>query len=188
MAAIWCDECITNWAVCETSYLRMGDGGDVRSSGFSIMVDHAANPTFAIKRNMANSVRAVYKKGRNFSVLVNGHTIEVDASKENGGDDTGPSPKVFMLLSLAGCTGFDIVSMLEKMRVSFSDLSISVDGKLSDTEPSIYNKVMITYAIKLDEENKPKMEKAVKLSKDKYCGVSRMFESFADVEFEIKYL
>lgn len=137
---------------------------------------------------MTHSVKAVYKKGRNFSVNVNGHTIEVDASRVNGGEDIGPSPKIFMLLSLAGCTGFDIVSILEKMRVSFSDFDIKVDGELSDTEPSIYNKVQIIYTIKLNEEDRLKMEKAVKLSKDKYCGVSRMFESFAKIDFRIDYL
>ncbi len=137
---------------------------------------------------MPHSVKAVYKKGRNFSVNVNGHTIEVDASRENGGEDIGPSPKIFMLLSLAGCTGFDIVSILSKMRVPFSDFDIRVDGELSETEPSIYNKVLIVYTIKLAEADRPKMEKAVKLSKEKYCGVSRMFEAFAEVDFRIDYL
>ncbi len=137
---------------------------------------------------MAHTVNAVFKGGRHFSVLVNGHTIEVDATKENGGEDVGPSPKIFMLLSLAGCTGFDIVSMLQKMRVDFSDLSIKVDGELTDGEPSVYNRVVIHYSVKMKEEDRGKMEKAVKLSKEKYCGVSRMFESFAEVKFEIHYL
>ena len=118
---------------------------------------------------MSHTVQAVYKKGKNFSVLVNGHTIEVDASRENGGEDIGPSPKIFMLLSLAGCTGFDIVSILTKMRVPFSGFDIKVEGNLSDSEPSIYDNVLITYTIKVSDANKPKMEKAVLLSKEKYC-------------------
>jgi len=137
---------------------------------------------------MAHTVKAVFKKGRHFSVLVNGHTIEVDATKENGGENLGPSPKIFMLLSLAGCTGFDIVSMLQKMRVEFSAFSVKVDGALSDGEPSIYNHVIIHYSIKLSEANRAKMEKAVQLSKEKYCGVSKMFEAFSKVDFDITYL
>ncbi|MBN9350638.1 MAG: OsmC family protein [Chitinophagaceae bacterium] len=137
---------------------------------------------------MNNSVNAVFKRGRNFSVEANGHTIEIDTKKESGGDDIGPSPKIFMLLSLAGCTGFDIVSILEKMRVSFSDLSISVDGHLTDSQPAIYDQVTIHYSIKLNNDDRPKMEKAVKLSEEKYCGVSRMFKSFAKVDFKIHYL
>lgn len=137
---------------------------------------------------MAHLVNAVYKKGRHFSVLVNGHTVELDASVENGGENLAPSPKVFMLVSLAGCTGFDIVSMLQKMRVEFSAFSVQVEGELTDSEPSVYNAVMIHYQIKLSEANRPKMEKAVHLSKEKYCGVSRMFEAFATVGFKITYL
>lgn len=134
------------------------------------------------------SVNAVYNSGRNFSVSVNGHTIEIDASPENGGQDIGPSPKIFMLLSLAGCTGFDIVSILQKMRVPFSDFSIRVDGNLTDTEPSLYDKVTIFYSIKIAADDRPKMERAVQLSKNTYCGVSKMFESFAEVDFQINYL
>lgn len=134
------------------------------------------------------SVNAVFKSGRNFAVSVNGHTIQIDATPENGGRDIGPSPKIFMLLSLAGCTGFDIVSILQKMRVSFSDLSIRVDGNLTEGDPSVYDKVSIHYTVRMADEDKPKMEKAVSLSKNKYCGVSRMFEAFAEVGFQIHYL
>jgi len=137
---------------------------------------------------MTNSVNAVFKGGRHFSVEVNGHTIDIDTTKEKGGEDIGPSPKLFMLLSLAGCTGFDIVSILPKMRVKFSDFSVAVTGNLTDSEPSVYDRVQIVYTIRMDKDDHQKMEKAVKLSKEKYCGVSRMFESFARVDFQIKYL
>lgn len=137
---------------------------------------------------MTNTVNAVYKEGMHFSVDVNGHTIEIDASEKSGGQNIGPSPKIFMLLSLAGCTGFDIVSILKKMRVEFSDFSVRVDGNLTDGEPSVYDHAMIRYSIKLDKDNHGKMERAVSMSKNKYCGVSRMFESFAKVDFEIIYL
>jgi len=93
-----------------------------------------------------------------------------------------------MLVALAGCTGFDIVSILGKMRVAFSDFSIRVEGNLTDTEPAVYDKAVIHYTIRLAEEDRPKMEKAVHLSEEKYCGVSMMFKSFASVDFEIHYL
>ncbi|MCO6498440.1 MAG: OsmC family protein [Chitinophagaceae bacterium] len=137
---------------------------------------------------MTNTVNAVYKDGMHFAVDVNGHTIDIDASEQNGGKNIGPSPKVFMLLSLAGCTGFDIVSILKKMRVDFSDFSVRVDGDLTEGQPVIYDHASIHYSIKLAEEDRGKMERAVAMSKNKYCGVSRMFESFAKVDFEIHYL
>ncbi len=135
-----------------------------------------------------NTINATFNSGMNFTADVNGHKIEIDTDEAGGGNNIGTRPKALMLVSLAGCTGFDIVSMLNKMRVKFSDLSISVDGHLSETEPKIYDNVVINYAIKVAKEDEPKVEKAIKLSKEKYCGVSKMFESFADVSFKINYL
>jgi len=89
---------------------------------------------------------------------------------------------------LAGCTGLDVVSMLNKMRVNFSDLSIKVDGRLTETEPKIYDDVVVHYTIKVEKADEAKVKKAIKLSQEKYCGVTKMFESFAKVSFEINYL
>lgn len=136
----------------------------------------------------SNTVNATFNSGMNFTANVNGHKIEIDTTADRGGNNVGTRPKALMLASLAGCTGFDVVSILNKMRVHFSDLSISVEGHLTDTEPALYDEVVVKYSIKVDKEDKQKVEKAVKLSQDKYCGVSKMFESFAKVSSEIKYL
>lgn len=135
----------------------------------------------------SNHINAVFKAGMNFTASVNGHEIEIDTDEAGGGKNIGTRPKVLMLVSLAGCTGLDVVSILKKMRLSFSDLSIKVDGHLSESEPKIYDEVHLTYSIKVDKEDEPKVLKAVKLSQEKYCGVTKMFESFAKVSFEIKY-
>ena len=124
----------------------------------------------------------------NFTADVNGHKIEIDTEKDKGGNNLGTRPKALMLVSLAGCTGFDVVSILNKMRVEFSDLSISVDAHLTETEPALYDSVVVKYSIKVKKEDEPKVAKAVKLSKEKYCGVSKMFESFAKVSSVINYL
>ncbi len=135
-----------------------------------------------------NTISATFKSGMNFTVDVNGHKIEIDTDEAGGGNNVGTRPKALMLVSLAGCTGFDVVSILNKMRVNFSDLSISVDGHLTETEPKIYDTVLINYTIKVNKEDEPKVLKAVKLSKEKYCGVSKMFDAFAKVSFKINYL
>jgi putative redox protein len=135
-----------------------------------------------------NTINATFNGGRNFTVDVNGHKIEIDTDEAGGGNNLGTRPKALMLVSLAGCTGFDVVSILNKMRVNFSDLSISVDGHLTESEPAIYDKVVINYTIKVSKEDEAKVEKAVKLSKEKYCGVSKMFDAFAEVSSKIYYL
>ena len=136
-----------------------------------------------------NTIKAVFKGGMNFTAdLNNGHRIEIDTEEARGGKNIGTTPKVLMLTSFAGCTGLDVVSMLNKMRVNFSDLSISVDGHLTETEPKIYDAVTINYSIKVNKEDEAKVLKAVTLSEEKYCGVSKMFKAFAKVSFKIIYL
>lgn len=135
----------------------------------------------------SNTINAVFKSGMHFTADVNGYKIEIDKD-ETGSGNNSTRPKILMLVSLAGCTGFDIVSILNKMRVTFSDFIISVDGHLTETDPAIYDSVVINYTIKVSKEDEPKVLKAVKLSKEKYCGVSKMFEAFAKVSFKINYL
>lgn len=136
----------------------------------------------------SNIVKAVFKSGMNFSANIDGHYIQIDTDEAEGGSNLGPRPKVLMLLSLAGCTGFDVVGILNKMRVIFSDFTISVDGHLSETKPKIYDEVTINYTIKVDKADEKKVEKAVNLSNQKYCGVSKMFNAFSTLKVAIDYL
>ena len=137
---------------------------------------------------VTHSVSTSFNKNMAFTANINGHHVIMDTTADDGGDDSGASPKKLMLASLAGCTGIDIVSILNKMKVGFSDLSIGVHAALTNEYPKIYNHVKITYKIKLAEEDKSKMIKAVNLSTEKYCGVYAMFSTFAKMDTEIDYL
>ena len=123
-----------------------------------------------------------------FTADINGHKVLMDTTADDGGENSGPSPKRLMLASLAGCTGMDVVMILNKMKVVFTDFSIDVHASLSKELPMIYNYVKITYKIKLAEEDKTKMAKAVSLSQEKYCGVNAMFKAFAKMDTEIDFL
>lgn len=135
-----------------------------------------------------HSVSTVFNDHMAFTANINGHILKMDTTADDGGEDSGPSPKRLMLASLAGCTGIDIVSILNKMKVVFSDFSIDVHAALTSEHPKTYNFVKITYSIKLAEEDKSKMIKAVSLSTEKYCGVFAMFKAFAKMDTEIDYL
>ncbi|MDZ4756849.1 MAG: OsmC family protein [Bacteroidota bacterium] len=123
-----------------------------------------------------------YILGMAFETEVAGHKIILDNSPE----DLGPSPKPLLLSALAACSGMDIVPILQKMKVEFSDLSIDVEGELSEDYPKIYHTIKIIYYIHLNPENFEKMERAVKLSLEKYCGVYAMLVKAADISYEIK--
>lgn len=128
-----------------------------------------------------------FQGGMAFATELDGHPITIDLNAKDGGANLGPEPKALMLVSLAGCTGVDVVMILNKMRVSFSEFSIEIYGHLTDTEPRIYHTVNILYRIRAKLEDKEKVEKAVDLSQNKYCGVSAMFRAFAKLETEIAF-
>lgn len=135
-----------------------------------------------------NSVSTVFTKNMSFTAKVSGYDVLMDTTEIDGGDASGASPKQLMLASLAGCTGIDVVSILNKMKVVFSNFSIDVDADVTEEHPKVYNKVKLTYKIKVDAEAQSKVEKAVSLSQDKYCGVTAMFKTFAAVKIEIIFL
>lgn len=84
----------------------------------------------------------------------------------------GPSPMEALLLSLAGCTGSDIVSILGKMRVPLAGLAVSVEGERADGEPRRYVRIRLRYEAEgVPPEAQPKLERAVELSLARYCSV-----------------
>ncbi len=122
-----------------------------------------------------------------FDVLQNGKTIRIDAAPEEV--STGVRPKALILSALAGCTAIDVVELLRKMRVEFTEFKIDVEGELTDDHPQIYHTVSLVYYVKLtNPADKDKMEKAVNLSQEKYCGVTAMVKAFADLKVRIEYL
>ena len=135
-----------------------------------------------------NTITSVYQGGMAFKADVKGHDVIIDLAEASGGNNLGSSPKILMLVSLAGCTGVDVVDILNKMRVRFSDLSINVHAHLTETDPKIYDDVTVTYSIKVDKTDQGKVHKAVTLSQDKYCGVSEMFRAFAKLSHTINFI
>ncbi len=135
-----------------------------------------------------HKTKTQWNGGMQFTGNIDGHTFIMDTTAAGGGTNSGPSPKPFLLTALGGCTGMDIVPMLHKMRVAFSDFSIDVDAALSDEHPRVYTEININYYIKMAEADHDKMEKAVAMSKDKYCGVSAMLEKICPINFKINYL
>ena len=107
-----------------------------------------------------------------------------DKSQDNG-DVVGFAPKALMLSSLVGCSGLDVVSLLEKMRAEVANFKIEVTAELTDEDPKFYNKVKVDYHFTDSKLQPAKIQKAVNLSVTKYCGVMEMFRQFADVEIEI---
>ncbi len=134
------------------------------------------------------NILSTHSEGFTFETRIDNHIIRTGMPAKNGSTSSGVSPKSLMLVSLAGCTGIDIVMILEKMKVEYSNFNIAVDAELTETDPKTYHKVLITYTISIKDEDKSRMEKAVNLSMKKYCGVSAMFNKFAELESKILFI
>lgn len=135
---------------------------------------------------MKESVSLNWLNDMAFDAEINGHKIYLDASVEHGGKDLGPRPKPFMLVALGGCTGMDVVSLLKKMRVNFDSLNISVEGELTEEHPKHFYKMKVIYSLKGENIPLDKVQKAVDLSKDRYCGVHESLKKAMEIEFEIR--
>lgn len=120
-----------------------------------------------------------------FEMNLDGHTLITDASKEIGGEDLGPRPKALLLSGLIGCTGIDVVSILNKMKVEPDSFSIEVEAEESEDHPKVYTKIHLIYKFKGNNLPKDKLERAVSLSQEKYCGVSAMLEKAAPITYEV---
>ncbi|HPE58549.1 MAG TPA: OsmC family protein [Bacteroidales bacterium] len=134
---------------------------------------------------MKNKVSINYTEDMAFEATVNNHKIIIDADESVGGNDRGPRPKALTLVSLGGCTGMDVVSILKKMRVDFEKLDIDVEAELTEEHPKYYHKIKIIYKFKGNDLPMDKLEKAVTLSQDRYCGVTAMLSKAAEIDYEI---
>ncbi len=91
-------------------------------------------------------------------------------------------------MSLAGCTGMDVISILEKMKVKLKSFNIKVVGDINEEHPKKFNAIKIIYEFSGDNLNLEKLKKAVKLSEEKYCGVLATLRGSVKLDFEIKIL
>ena len=137
---------------------------------------------------MSHKITTHWKGGLTFeSDNPSGKSVVMDTDIEGQDKRFGLSPKAMMLSSLAGCSGLDVISILDKMKEEIDDFKIEVSGELTEEHPKYYHSVTVDYHFYGSDLNKKKCEKAVNLSIEKYCGVMEMFRRFAKVETNIIY-
>ena len=135
-----------------------------------------------------HSIRTEWKGGLAFEADVNGHKVRMDAPVDGGGENSGVGPKKLQLVALSGCTGMDVVSILQKMRVDIEKINIEVQGDVTDEHPKHYNKMHVIYEFTGKNLPLDKLEKAVKMSEETYCGVEALYRKAIEVSSEIKVI
>lgn len=135
---------------------------------------------------MMNKVRTTWQGEMQFeSENPTGNKLFINDGSTS--DDVVYTPKALMLSALGGCTGLDVASLIKKMRLTVADFNVQVDAELTDEHPKYYHKVWVTYNFYGSDLNEEKLKKVVDLSLERYCGVTAMFEKFADLIIDIKY-
>jgi len=117
-----------------------------------------------------------------------GHGVVMDGAPESGGRNLGPRPMEMLLLGLGSCTAFDVVMILEKAREKVTDCEVELEAERASEEPKVFTKVKLIYTIRGHELKPAAVERAVKLSSEKYCSASKMFEKTAELTHEIRIL
>lgn len=133
-------------------------------------------------------VKTEWKGDIAFEADINGHKVMMDAPIEAGGTNLGPSPKKLMLAALSGCTGMDVVSILKKMRVEVEKCSVEVQGDVTDENPKQYFKMHVIYEFTGKNLPLEKLEKAVGMSEETYCGVGALYRKAIEVTSEIRVI
>ena len=134
---------------------------------------------------MKHTVETKWNKGFAFEANVGGHKIAMDADESIGGGDSGARPKQLMLAALAGCTGIDVISILNKMRVEIEDFDIKIEADVTEEHPKHYNKMNVIYKFRGKDLDREKIQKTIELSQERYCGVSAVYKKAMTITYEI---
>ena len=127
-----------------------------------------------IKLNWMGNFRFVAENDR-------GLKINFDAPTKHGGEDTAPTPMETLLACFAGCTSYDVISILRKKRQSISGYSVEVEGERQSEPPEVYTNISIKYIVRGKDVRKDAVERAIELSIGKYCSVGAMIKKTADI-------
>ncbi len=120
----------------------------------------------------------VWKSGQAFDSFQQDARIELDSK-------AGFGPKALLLTGLAGCSGIDVVDILEKMRVPFNGLSVDAEAAQTEEHPKVFRDIHLTYTINADEAHRDKVIKAINLSLDNYCGVAAMLKKNSAITYTL---
>jgi putative redox protein len=114
-----------------------------------------------------------------------GNIVQMDASPAIGGMNKGPRPMEMLIMALGGCSGIDIIQILEKQKIKLEDFRIKIEAEREkDATPSLFTTIHINFFFKGDLD-KGKAERAVALSLDKYCSVAKTLEKTAKITSSI---
>jgi putative redox protein len=116
-----------------------------------------------------------------------GHSVVMDASPDDGGRNLGVRPMEMVLLGLGGCTAIDVMLILQKARQQVEDCSVEISAERAPEVPKVFTKIHLHYRVEGRDLSAKQVERAISLSAEKYCSVTKMLEKTAQIthDFEL---
>lgn len=129
---------------------------------------------------MTKVATASWREGLHFSAMLpSGVTLEMGSDSDN----SGPRPKELLLGALLGCTGMDVVAIMEKMRAPFNGLTLKVEAEEHETHPKVFDVIRVMYSLDGPESSREAFERAVELSWTKYCPVAATLKTAGSLSY-----
>jgi putative redox protein len=115
-----------------------------------------------------------------------GHAVVVDAAPDVGGRDLGPRPMELVLMGTGACSAIDVVHILRKARQAITDCVVELEAERAQDDPKIFTKIHLHYVVTGKGLAAAQVERAIKLSKEKYCSATIMLAKTADITFDFE--
>ncbi len=115
-----------------------------------------------------------------------GHSIVLDGSPEHGGRDLGIRPMESVLIGLGACAAFDVVLMLKKSRQQVDNCEVLLEAERADAVPAVFTKIEMVFQVSGNDLSEKQVQRAVSLSAEKYCSVSRMLEDKVEISHRVE--
>lgn len=116
-----------------------------------------------------------------------GHAVVLDGAPEAGGRNLGMRPMEMLLIGMGSCTAFDVVTILKKSRQAITDCVAEISAERADEVPKVFTKIHVHFIVTGHNLNPTQVERAIKLSAEKYCSASIMLSKSVQIthDFEI---
>ncbi|MCP4520362.1 MAG: OsmC family protein [Cytophagales bacterium] len=122
------------------------------------------------------------------AVNENGNTVQIDGAPKIGGEDQGARPMELLIMGLGGCSSMDILSILKKQKQEVEDYEVTISAERdTDNVPSLFTDIHVSFTLKGKIDPK-KADRAVKLSMDKYCSVTKILEKSSNITYDFKII
>ncbi|MFT5425315.1 MAG: putative redox protein [Gammaproteobacteria bacterium] len=116
-----------------------------------------------------------------------GHTVIMDGPAEGGGRNLGPRPMEMLILGMGACSTYDVVSILQKSRQKITDCELKITSQRAESDPKVFTEIQMHFIVSGSDLKEKQVERAIKLSAEKYCSASIMLGATANIthDFEI---